>query len=264
MIVAGALAITLAAWKEDKFAQVKQGVTDTLPKKTSKKVKNLDDALEELDKAQIELEQSIKEMPPIDVEKMQIEIEKSIKQIDAAQIKLQVEQAMKEINPEKIKAQVEEVMKGIDAEKIKASVAAAMKEIDAQKIKLEVQQAMASVDMEKVKAQMEELKKVELPKIEAEMKKIKPQVEAELKKARVEIEKAKQDLKEYKAFEDGLERDGLINKKENYTIEHKNGQLMINGKIQPEAVYNKYRTFLEKHKKFTLKKDADDFELNND
>src|SRR5215204_2307981 len=82
IIVAGALTITLVAWKEDKFAQVKQGVTDTLPKKSVKKVKNLDEALEELNKAQVELEQSIKEIPtpPIDVEKMQAEIERSIKQ----------------------------------------------------------------------------------------------------------------------------------------------------------------------------------------
>jgi hypothetical protein len=96
------------------------------------------------------------------------------------------------------------------------------------------------------------------------MKNLKPKIEEELKKARVEIEKAKQELKEYKAFEEGLEKDGLINKKENYTIEHKDGQLSINGKTQPQSVYNKYRSFLEKHKKFTLKKDDDNFELNND
>jgi hypothetical protein len=31
--------------------------------------------------------------------------------------------------------------------------------------------------------------------------------------------------------------------------------------VQPEAVYNKYKKFLEKHKKFKLKKDDDDFDL---
>jgi hypothetical protein len=152
----------------------------------------------------------------------------------------------------------------VDAEKIKASVAEAMKQVDAQKIKMQVQEAMAKVDMEKVKAQLEEVRKTEIPKMRAELDKVKPQVEAELKKAKVEIEKAKTELKEYKAFEDGLEKDGLINKKENYTIEHSNGKLIINGKSQPEAVYNKYRSFLEKHKKFTLKKDDDNFKLDND
>ena len=100
--------------------------------------------------------------------------------------------------------------------------------------------------------------------MQEELKKVQPQVEAELKKAKVEIEKAKTELKEWKAFEDGLEKDGLINKNENYTIEHKDGQFIINGKVQPEAVYNKYRSFLEKHKKFKLEKDDDDFDLDID
>jgi hypothetical protein len=71
-------------------------------------------------------------------------------------------------------------------------------------------------------------------------------------------------LKEYKAFEDGLEKDGLINKKENYSVEHKDGQLIINGKIQSEAAYNKYRSFLEKHKKFKLEKENDNFDMDMD
>ena len=80
----------------------------------------------------------------------------------------------------------------------------------------------------------------------------------------VMTQKAKIHLKELKAFEDGLEKDGLINKKENYTIEHKDGQLLINGKVQPQAVYDKYRSFLEKNKKFKLEKDENDFDINFD
>ena len=85
-----------------------------------------------------------------------------------------------------------------------------------------------------------------------------------VKDVREVIEKAKQDIKEYKAFEEALEKDGLINKKENYSIEHKDGQLIINGKVQPQAVYNKYRSFLENHKQFKWKKDEDGLDLNND
>lgn len=266
IIIISALAITLAAWKEDRFAQTRQITTDTLPKKSGKKVKNLDEALEELDKAQAELERSLKDIPPIefDGEKIGAEVEKAMKEIDGEKLKMQIEQAMKEINPEKLKAQMEAAMKQIDMEKIKLQMADAMKELDAQKLNTQVQEALAKVDMEKIKVQMEELKKIELPKIEEEMKKIKPQLEESLKKARVDIEKAKQDLKEYKAFQNNLERDGLINKKEDYSIEHKDGQLIINGKVQPQAFYNKYRSFLEKHKKFHWKKTADDFDLSND
>ena len=78
------------------------------------------------------------------------------------------------------------------------------------------------------------------------------------------IEKAKAEMKEYKGFVDGLEKDGLINKKEGYTIQHRNGELIINGKKQPADVYNKYRTFLKKHEKFTIKKSDDDFNIYND
>ena len=260
MVLFGVLMVSLVAWKEEKFGQAKSSTTDTLPK--TKKIKNLDEALEELEKAQVELERSIKEMPvpSFDAQKMQAELNKALKEIDPEKMKQQMEQAMKEINPEKIKAQVQEAMKQIDPEKIKASVAEAMKEFDAQKLNMQAQQALAKVDMEKLKAQMQEMKKVELPKIEAELKKVKPQME----KAKLEIEKARTELKEYKAFENGLEKDGLINKKENYTIEHKDGQLIINGKIQPEAVYNKYRSFLEKHKKFKLEKDDNDFDIDVD
>ena len=85
-----------------------------------------------------------------------------------------------------------------------------------------------------------------------------------LEKAKVQIEKAKQDIKEYKAFEETLEKDGLINKKENYSIEHKDGQLIINGKVQPQAVYNKYHGFLEKHKHFKWNKNENGLNLDND
>lgn len=104
----------------------------------------------------------------------------------------------------------------------------------------------------------------ELAKTKEEMKKIGPQIEKELKNAKVEIEKAKAELKEYKSFVDGLEKDGLINKKENYSIKHKDGKLIINDKEASAETYNKYRSFLDKHKQFELKKDADDFDIDMD
>ena len=85
-----------------------------------------------------------------------------------------------------------------------------------------------------------------------------------MEKAKVDIEKAKVEMREYKSFVDGLEKDGLINKRDGYSIEHKNGELIINGKKQPADVYNKYRSFLEKHKKFNIKKTDDNFNINND
>ena len=78
------------------------------------------------------------------------------------------------------------------------------------------------------------------------------------------MEKAKVEMREYKSFVDGLANDGLINKKAGYTIKHKDGKLTINDKEANAKTYNKYRSFLEKHKKFRIEKDIDDFELDTD
>ncbi|HEX5652902.1 MAG TPA: hypothetical protein VFX58_07505, partial [Chitinophagaceae bacterium] len=71
-------------------------------------------------------------------------------------------------------------------------------------------------------------------------------------------------MKEYKEFVDGLDKDGLINKKENYMIKHEDGVLTINGKKAADNVYSKYRSFLEKHKKFNIEKSEDDFDIDVD
>ena len=262
MLIVSALMISLVAWKEDRFAQSKTGATDTVPKKTENKIINLDEALEDLDKAQIELERSLKNMqiPAFDAQKLQAQVDKAMKEIDVEKLQDQVQKALKQVDLEKIKVQME-TLKEINTEEIKESVAKAMKELDVQKLKMQADVELAKVDMKKVKEQLEEMEKTDFTKIEKEMKDLKPKIDAELGKAKLEIEKAKTELKEYKAFEDGLQQDGLINKDEGYTIEHKDGELIINGKAQPEAVYNKYKKFLEKHKKFKLKKDDDDFDL---
>ena len=111
MLVAGALTLTMIAWKEDdRFAQTKISTADTVPKK-EKKARNLDEALKELDKAQIELERSIKEMPvpSFDNEKIHVEIEKALKELDSKKIQVQIDEAMKNFDPEKMKAQIQEV-----------------------------------------------------------------------------------------------------------------------------------------------------------
>jgi hypothetical protein len=264
MMLAGALIISLAAWKEEKFSQTKPPTIDTVPKM---KVKNIDEAIEELEKAQAGLEDVMKNkpiIPDLDMKKLNAEMEKAMKEIDMEKIKTQMAEAMKDFDAAKVKAQINEAMNKVNMEEVKTSLAEAIKDIDVQKLQMQTQEALAKVDMEKIKAQMEEFKKNDLTKMEADLKKIKPQLEQQMKKAKEQIEKAKQDMKEYKAFEESLEKDGLINKKEGYKIEHKDGQLIINEKVQPESVYNKYRSFLQKHKKLTIEKTDDDFNINND
>jgi CBS-domain-containing membrane protein len=243
--------VVLLAWAGQKQPHQQkitdQNTTDTTPKtKTDKKIQNLDDALDELNDAEMKL----------NMDKVNAEVQK----------------AMKSIDMQKMKIQMDEAMKAVDMEKIKAEVQKATKDIDAAKIDQQIKESLAKVDMEKVnqelKKQMDQMKNIDMSELNKQMENLKiqmndlgPKIEKQVEKAKVQIEKAKAEMMEYKNFVDGLEKDGLINEKEGYTIEHKNGELIINGKKQPANLYDKYRGFLQKHKKFTIKKSDDGFNI---
>jgi len=248
-------AFLLISWdhrqQHDQFKQ-DQYYQDTVPPKKNKKVRDLDEAIAELDNIDLKshMDKAMKEvaeaMKHLDVEKMQLDIEKSMKDIEFDKIKLEIDKAMKEV--------------------------------DFAKIEKEVKESVAKIDWDKMKAELDEVKKINFKEVEEEMakarkelEKIGPQIEKELKKAKVEIEnakveieKAKVEMKEYKSFVDGLSNDGLIDKKEGYSINHKDGKLIINEKEASDKTYDKYRRFLEKHKKFNIEKNKDDFNINTD
>jgi len=243
------LSIILLSWggqKQTHQQKAEQSFNDTVPKnKSDKKIRDLDDVIDELDRAEFK----------VDMEKVNEQLKEAMKQIDIAKIQMEVDKAMREVNMDKIKAEIER----------------ATNEINSAKIDREVKESLASVDWEKMKKDMEELKNIDMSKLDADMKKLEiemrgigPKIENEMKNAKAGIEKAKAEMKEYKSFVDGLDKDGLINKKESYTIQHKNGALIINGKKQPADVYNKYETFLKKHDKFTITKSDDKFNIDND
>lgn len=246
--------VVLSSWDFQPFTFQTFGdrqVTDTVPKKDSreKKIRDLDDVLDELNAADLK----------IDMEKMQRELKDAMKKIDTEKMKMEIESSLKQVDFEKIQKEVE------------SSMAKAMKEIDAAKIQMEIQQSMEKIDWDKMKADLEKVKDIELPKMELEMQqmekelsKIGPEIEKSLQKAKVEIDKAKAEMKEYNDFVNGLEKDGLLNRKAGYTIRHKDGELFINGKKASAATYNKYRRFLEKHKEFKIEKSDDDFNIDID
>ncbi|HQV61745.1 MAG TPA: hypothetical protein PLG08_13265 [Chitinophagaceae bacterium] len=259
------LTIGLVSWDyKQSPGQYQQSATDTVPKKSKdreKKVRDLDDVLTELDNADLN----------VDMEKIQKEIAEAMKNIDGDKIRLDIEKAMKDVDFDKIKKEVETSLAKVDWNNIQTEITNAMKDINMAKIQQEVQASLAKVDWDKMKTELDKVKDIDMKKLEAEMNKVKeemkdlgPKMEKELQKAKVEIEKAKAEIKEYKEFVNGLESDGLINKKEGYTLKHKDGELFINGKKATEQTYNKYRNFLDKHKKFSIKKDDDDFDIDMD
>lgn len=265
-LLAIVLTAGLVSWDQKQSpGQYGQPVNDTTPKKKStdkdRKVRDLDDVLDELDNAGWKA----------DMDKIQKEIAEAMKSIDGDKIKMEIEKAMKEVDMKKIQQEVQESLAKVDFTRIKEEVAAAMKDLDVASIRKEVQESLARLDWDKMKVEMQQMKEVDMKKLDEEMKKLGeemkelgPKLEKEMQKAKVEIEKAKVEIKEYKAFVDGLDNDGLISKKDGYTLKHKDGELLINGKKASEQTYNKYRNFLEKHKKFNIGKSDDDFDIDMD
>lgn len=259
------LTIGLVSWDYDQTpGPYKQNINDTVPKKQTdreKKIRDLDDVIDELDRADMK----------VDMEKMKKELEEAMKQIDGEKIRMQVQKAMQEIDMERLKKEIDESMAKVDYNKIQKEIEDAMKQVDAAKIQQEVKASLEKIDWEKMKAELERVKDIDMSKLdvdmkkmEEELKKIQPELEKSMEKAKKELEKAKAEMREYREFVNGLEKDGLLNKKEGYKIKHKNGELEVNGKKVSASVYNKYKSFLEKHKTFTMEKTDDDFDIDTD
>lgn len=269
-IFTGILSIGLLSWdfKQPGSVFTDNDISDTIPPGREKKIRDLDDVLKELDDAQFKMDKNFKP----DMEKMKKEMEESFKKIDMDKLKAEIDRGLKEMDMDKIKMEVEKSIAKIDWDKMKADMEK-VKEIDMGKMELdmkkmeeEMKKIGPEIEKSMVKIKEMDFSKLELDmkKMEEEMKKIGPEMEKAMEKAKVEIEKAKEEMKEYKTFVDGLDKDGLIDKKKEYTIKHKDGEFIINGKKQPAEVYNKYRSFLEKHKTFTIEKSDDDFNIDID
>lgn len=266
------LTIGLVSWgHKQNPGRYDQTMNDTIPRKPArpsdgktdkeKKIRDLDDVLNELDRTDMKAQ----------MEKTQKEIEEVMKSFDKAKIKMEIDRAMKEVDMDKISKEVEESIAKVDFKKINEELAQAMKEFDAAKTQQEISESLSKVNWDKMKTEMEIVKEIDMKKLDEEMEKLNkemkelgPRIEKEMERAKLEIEKAKAQIKEYKEFVNGLESDGLINKKEGYSLKHKDGELFINGKKASDQTYNKYRSFLEKHKKFNIEKDDDDFDIDMD
>jgi len=249
---------------------------DTIPQKRNKVTReatndrDLDNELRQLDKAKEKLE----ELKDKDWEEIQRKVEESMRSIDAEKIQEQVDNAMRNIDYEKINRQITESLKKIDFDKIQRDLdqsLADVKKVDKEEIKRElekarkqVQEAMDKEDWkeemkqaqqysrEEVKKELENAKK-ELAKVKDELKDQKLNMKKELEKARTGIDKAKAELKDYQEMIYDMEKAGLLNTKEDYTIEYRSGDLFINDKKQPQEVTDKYKKYFHK-KNIAIKK----------
>jgi len=273
-LIVSALVITAAAWQTSP-GKTTHTTIDTIPEK-NKRARNIDDALEQLEKSRQEVERTLqdkdweKQMKEaldnvhFDADKMKLQIDEAIKQIDAKKIQAEVQKVMKEVDLEKMKIELQQNLDKVDMNQVKEEIAKTMKEIDMAKIQTDINNSISKIDMDKIKLELDKVKEIDFKGIEENLKKMKPEIEKSIQDAKESIDKAKKELERYKSLIDGLDKDGLIDKNKNYTIEYKNGELSVNGKKQPADVVRKYNGFLKDHKNFTIKKDDDDFNIDND
>jgi hypothetical protein len=253
---------------------------DTVPAKQRTKVtrepgdKDLDWELRQLDVAQESLKnvdwERIQEtvnnaLKNVDAEKIQKIVEKSLEAVDMEKIQQQVEESLKKIDFDKIQEQVNESLKhelsDEDKKEIKKAIKEAQKEIKEELKKENWKKEIEDARQESRKEIKEELEKAkdEVAKAKKEMDKERLNFKDEMKKAQVEIDKAKEELKGYQEMIYAMEAEGLLSTKEDYTIEWKKGELLINDKVQPAETATKYKKYFRKDMK--LKKKDGKFDM---
>jgi hypothetical protein len=173
------------------------------------------------------------------------DLDRVMKQLDIQLKDLNIK--MKDINLQ-LSKELKETIQKIDLDKMNKEIANEIKKVDVEKIKVEVnnslkeaQEQIKKIDMEKMKQQLAE---VQNNLNNGEFKK---QMEEAMNSAKKGIEGAKKELQQLKEFTGQLEKDGLIDKKQGYTIEWKNGgDLYINGKKQTKEISEKYKKYYKK------------------
>lgn len=251
VVIISALVLTVA-FAQTNVGTNKKNSNDTVPQK-EKRIRNLDDALIELDKGEADMQKALRQ---IDGEKMEREMREAMKhlEIDEVKMKEDLARAMKELDAQKMNLEIQKEMAGMHKE---------LTEINAEKIRQQAEEAVAKIDMEKMKAQLEKVKEIDFSKMKKELEGMRPEIEKSMREAKKDIEKARQELTSYKNLVNALNKDGYLNKDASYKVEYRSGELTVNGKKLPVDAVKKYNEYLSDKKDFTLQKDSDGLNIHN-
>lgn len=215
------------------YSELTEEPNDTLPEKKENNQLTMKEFEKLVRNFDTEMKKAQEEISKIDAEKMNAELNASLQQINTTEIKLAIDKAMKEIDFAAIEKDIQEAIKNIEwnniSEEVKKSLTDAkktMEHIDMTAIKKELDEARTAIEKSKT-----ELVSINLPKIMAA--------------ASDGIKKAGESLRKQKAMFDAMQQDGLINQQKGFSIVYKKGELYINGKKQPDAVTDKYRTYFD-------------------
>ena len=146
-------------------------------------------------------------------------------------------ESLSKINFDEIQKQTEASLKAIDWNKVQKDVDVSLQN---------AQQEIAKIDFSKMQNEMKDLQeKFQSDEFKSQFnsEKMHKEIDDAMSKAKEGIEKAKKNLQQMKDFANELAADGLIDKKQGYTIEWKNGNLYINDKEQPKDISDKYRRY---------------------
>ena len=228
---------------------------DTFPKKNETVINgDLDKALEQVRKAKENLDKQLQNQDwgkldndlaqsfQFDAEKIQAQLAKAMKQIDMQKIQLQAQAALKQVNWQKAQEDMQKSQQAL----------VELKAIDMEKMKRELQKATENLKLNESRL------KADIDKARNSLQQNLPKkFEKEIEKARAEVARAEAELQNYKEMVVEMDKDNLLNAEDTYSIEYDHGDLIIDGKKQPEAVANKYRHYFKKEK-VKIKKEKDD------
>jgi hypothetical protein len=267
------IAVSAIAWQTNRNPGKNNSynTNDTIPSKNRHKIirenskelneKDLDKELRKLDEA---IENLDVDMENIDWGKMEKEVEASVKNATE-------EMEDHHLDMEKVQKDIDESLENIDFDKIQAETKAAMqqveKNIDFNKIQLDIENSITEakyhLNSDEFKKEIEEATKVDMSQIKKELENSKLEIEKnkenmkeEMSKAKEELKKAKEELKAYQQMLNEMEKDGLINTKEDYDIEYKESGLYINHQKQSQEVLNKYKNYFKQDNTRIYKKNG--------
>ena len=183
------------------------------------------------------------------MDKKIIQMQEEISKLNMDKMHQDIIASLDKVNFDKIRLDIDKAMKEVDFNKIEKGVQSALKEIDWSQINADVKVSLQDAKKEIDKINMEEVKK-EMKKVQQELQKSKLEIEKLnvdeiMKNANKEIVRTKEELTLIKTMFNEMEKEGLINQKEGFSIEFKNKTLLINGKKQREATREKYQRYIK-------------------
>ena len=119
---------------------------------------------------------------------------------------------------------------------------------------------MEEINMEEINEAMDEVK-IELQKAKSALKVENNDFKIELDKVKTDIGEVKKEIRGYQDMIYSMEKEGLIETKNDYKIANRDGSIYINDKKQTGAVSSKYRKYLKNN--ITIKKENGRFTINN-